>query len=251
MAEIESQLVMGASARGAAGLRARSKFYVGIAVFMLAMILVGFWPSYYGALIRGAAAAPVILHVHGAIFMGWMLFFIAQTAVAARGNLSLHRSLGSFGIGYGIVLWLVGLVVSFVAPVINVNSGEWSVVDAAIFLPIPFGDMLLFGAFFLAAVLNRHRPEIHKRCMVVATIAVCFAAAFRLQALGVSIPLAIAIWYVPLAICMGYDLAKMRRVHPVYWIGAVAMAVALLRLPFGNTELWLSFSVPLFESLTS
>ncbi|HUF72482.1 MAG TPA: hypothetical protein VMR74_06250 [Gammaproteobacteria bacterium] len=252
MAEIESQVAMRASAaRGATRQRVRSRFYVGIAVFMLAMILVGFWPSYYGALVRGAAEAPVILHVHGAIFMGWMLLFILQTVVAARSDLRLHRSLGSFGIAYGALLWLVGLLVSFVAPVINVNSGEWSVVDAAIFLPIPFGDMVLFGAFFLAAVLNRHRPEIHKRCMVVATIAVCFAAAFRLQALGVSIPLAIAIWYVPLAICMGYDLRKTRRVHPVYWIGAVAMAIALLRLPFGNTEFWLSFGVPLFESLTA
>jgi hypothetical protein len=29
------------------------------------------------------------------------------------------------------------------------------------------------------------------------------------------------------------------------------MGVALLRLPFGNTEFWLSFGVPLFESLTT
>src|SRR4030095_11509356 len=137
----------------------RRNFYVSRAVFLFAMIVVGFWPSYYGPLVRGAAKAPIILHVHGAIFIGWMLLLIAQTAFAARGERRTHRALGAFGIGYGTVVWLMGLLVSFVAPVINVNSGRWTVQEAAAFFPIPFGDMVLFGGYFLAAVLTRAKPE--------------------------------------------------------------------------------------------
>jgi hypothetical protein len=228
----------------------RRTFYVGLAVFLFAMIVVGFWPSYYGPLVRGAAKAPIILHVHGVIFIGWMVLLIAQTAFAARGDLRTHRALGSFGIGYGAVVWLMGLLVSFVAPVLNVQSGRWTVPEAAAFFPIPFGDMVLFGGYFLAAVLTRRKPEPHKRYMVMATIAVAFAAAFRLQALGVTIPLAVVIWYVPLALCMIYDFRSTRRVHRIYLTGAVVMAIALLRLPFGTSAVWQRIGVPMFESLT-
>jgi hypothetical protein len=228
----------------------RRKFYVALAAYLFLMIVVGFWPSYYGPLVRGAAKAPIVLHVHGVIFIGWMLLLIAQTVFAARGDLRTHRALGTFGIGYGTVVWLMGLLVSFVAPVINVHSGRWTVPEAAAFFPIPFGDMVLFGGYFLAAVRTRSRPELHKRYMVMATISVAFAAAFRLQALGVAIPLAIVIWYAPLAIAMLYDYKSKRHVHPIYLAGAAVMAFALLRLPFGTSAVWQGVGVPLFESLT-
>ena len=250
MIETQSRLVTDVFPPAArVGRSVRRRFYVALAVFLFAMIVVGFWPSYYGPLVRGAAKAPLILHIHGVIFIGWMLLLIAQTAFAARGDLRTHRKLGTFGIYYGTVVWLMGLLVSFVAPVINVNSGRWTVPEAAAFFPIPFGDMVLFGGYFLAAVRTRARPEPHKRYMVMATIAVAFAAAFRLQGLGVAIPLAIAIWYVPLAICMLYDYRSKGRVHPIYLAGAVVMAFALLRLPFGTSAVWQGIGVPLFESL--
>jgi hypothetical protein len=253
MAEVDSRVMASASTSGArAQQRMKRKFYVALAVFMTLLIGVGFWPSYYGPLIRGAAQTPVILHIHGVIFIGWMALFIVQTLLAGRGRIQTHRALGSIAVGYAIVLWLMGLLVSFVAPVMHVNAGEWTVDEAATFLPIPLGDMVLFGGFFAAAVAYRSKSEIHKRLMVLATIAIVFAAAFRLQNAGVPMPAAIVVWYVPLALAMAYDFFTRGRVHPVYWIGAAVMAVALLRLPFalGTTEFWLGIGRPLIESLT-
>jgi hypothetical protein len=228
----------------------RRKFYLGLAVLLAVMIAIGFWPSYYGPLVRGAVEAPLILHVHGVIFVGWMLLLIAQTTLAARGQIRVHRALGTFGIGYGALVWAVGILVSFVAPALHVTAGEWTVDEAAAFLPIPLGDMVLFGGFLLTAAVYRSRPEVHKRLMVLATIAIVFAAAFRLQGAGVAQPLAIAIWFVPLVLAMVYDVRTRGRVHTVYWIGAVAMAVGLLRLPFGTTEAWLALGRPIIEALT-
>jgi hypothetical protein len=110
--------------------------------------------------------------------------------------------------------------------------------------------MVLFGSFFAAAVTYRRRPEIHKRLMLLATVAILFAAAFRLQAAGVPMPAAIALWFVPVLLGMAYDLSTRGRVHTVYWIGIVVMGVALLRLPFGNSRAWLDVGRPLFEALT-
>ena len=47
-----------------------------------------------------------------------------------------------------------------------------------------------------------------------------------------------AVWYSPVVAGMIYDRYKVGRVHPVYWIGVVVMAIALLRIPFGETPVW-------------
>jgi hypothetical protein len=40
-------------------------------------------------------------------------------------------------------------------------------------------------------------------------------------------------------------------VHPVYWIGLVAMTASLVRLPMAGWEWWLNIGRPIFESLSS
>ncbi len=237
------------ASRDTAGSSTRRRFYVLQAVLMTILVGIGFWPSYYGPLAHGIAKAPAILHVHGVIFVGWFALLILQAALAARGKIRVHRALGNLGIGYGALVWTLGLIVSFVAPVLRVHRGEWSIDEAAVFFPIPFGDMLLFGSFFAAATVYRSKAEIHKRLILMATVAILFAAAFRLQNAGVPMSLAIAVWFTPVVIAMVYDAWTRGRVHAVYWIGVVAMAVALLRIPFGQSEFWLEIGRPLFTVL--
>jgi hypothetical protein len=230
--------------------RKRVKFYVALSVLMTVLVGAGFWPSYYGPLIRSGVETSAILHFHGVIYVGWFALLISQAILAAKGRIRAHRSVGTVGIGYGVVVWGVGVLVSFVAPMAHVNTGEWTIDQAAAFLPIPLGDKVLFGGFFAAAVAYRRKPEIHKGLMLLATVAIVFAAAFRLQAAGVPMTAAIALWFVPVLLGIAYDAATRGRVHPVYWIGVTAMAFALLRLPFGNSEAWLQIGRPLFEALT-
>jgi hypothetical protein len=156
---------------------------------------------------------------------------------AARGKIALHRRVGNFGIGYGALVWIVGMIVTFAAPALHVRAGEWDMDQAATFLTIPLGDMVLFGGFFAGAVWYRGKPEIHKRLILLACIAVMFAGAFRLSYVA-STPVQLVVWYVPLVAGMVYDRYKLGRVHRVYWIGAAIMGVALLRIPLGETQLW-------------
>ncbi len=250
MAETGANVMKGAATPAARG-GMRRKFYVVLAVLMLLLIIVGFWPSYYGPLIQGAAEAPLLLHVHGVIYIGWMALLSLQVTLAARGQIRTHRAVGSFGIGYGVLVWIVGVIVSFMAPAISVNSGGRTVDEAAAFMLIPLGDMVLFGGFFIAAVVYRGQPELHKRLMLLATMAILFAAAFRLQNAGVSRPAAIVVWYVPLVVMMVYDLVQRGRIHALYWIGAVIMGIGLLRMPFGETETWLRIGRPIVEAMTN
>ena len=64
-----------------------------------------------------------------------------------------------------------------------------------------------------------------------------FAGAFRLSYVA-SMPVQLLAWYSPVLAGMIYDRYRLGRVHRVYWIGAAVMAVALTRIPFGETEAW-------------
>ena len=77
----------------------------------------------------------------------------------------------------------MGTIVGIAAPVMHLNAGEWTQERAAGFVLITMGDMVLFGSLFIAAVIYRRKPEIHKRLMLAATVALLFAAVGRLPLL--------------------------------------------------------------------
>ena len=228
-----SVIVEGAPPRARAG---RSPFYVGMSLLIVAVVFAGFGPSFY-KMATATQPRPWIAHVHAAVYLGWLALLVTQAVLAARGKIAAHRALGRFGIGYGALVWIVGLIVSIALPVIHVHAGEWTVDRAVTFLPIPLGDMVLFGGFFSAAIAYRSRPQIHKRLILLACVAIMFAGAFRLSYVA-NLPVQFAVWYSPVVAGMIYDRYKLGRVHPVYWIGIVVMAIALLRIPFGETRLW-------------
>lgn len=239
--------------RGAEGARpraraTRSKVYVGLALMITAIVLAGFSRSFYGTLV-GDAAHPWIIHVHAAVYIGWLALLITQSVLAARGRIATHKRVGTFGIAYGAVVWVLGLIVAIAMPVINVHSGQWPVERGEQFLAIPLGDMVLFGGFFGAAIAYRRKPDIHKRLVILAAVAIMFAAVGRaLTAAGVllgdpaapvgGVPARLLLWYSPVLVAMAHDLKTMRRVHPVYWIGVAAMLILYLRLPYSQTDHW-------------
>jgi hypothetical protein len=214
-------------------------FFLILSIFMTAIVLVGFWPSYFGPLLlRENALRPLVIHLHGAVFIGWMTLLLAQVALAATGNIRAHRKLGTFGIAYGCLVLVMGLIVTFAAPILHVREGEWDLDRAAGFLPIPIGDMVLFGGFFGVAIAYRRKPEIHKRLMLLATVALLFAAAGRMTSF-VSAPAALLVWFSPLLIGMGYDIVTHRRIHPIYPTGLGVLLVGLLRIPLSASAAWL------------
>jgi len=222
---------------------ARSYFYVGVSVLIVATVAAGFAPSFYLIAVDGKPR-PWIMHVHAAVYVGWLALLVCQVVLAARGKLAAHRQVGTLGIYYAGLVWILGIIVSFAASAAHVRAGEWSLEEAVTFLTIPLGDMVLFGSFFGAAIVYRGRPEVHKRLVLLACVAIMFAGASRLGYV-LSTPVQILVWYLPVLAGMAYDLQRRGRVHAVYWIGAAVMGVALLRIPFGSTELWHGIGRPL------
>ena len=211
--------------------------YLALTFILIAIVIRGFWPSYFGLLLRGGVSRPWIIHLHGAIFSGWMVLLLAQASLVAAGRLRLHRRVGNVGIAYGILMLGIGLVVSFVAPVLHVHAGEWTVDRAAGFLLAPLGDMALFGGFFGAAIAYRRRPELHKRLILTATVALAFAAVGRMA--FASPVVFLLVWLSPLFAAMAFDVCTRCRVHPVSFLSVAVLAAAFMRIFFMQSPGWL------------
>jgi hypothetical protein len=220
--------------------RSPRRIYVALSFLCAVIVLVGFWPSYFGALTAGSVDRPVFIHFHAVVYVGWLAIFIAQTVFAATGRIGTHMALGRFAIGYGVLVIGAGLVAAFGMFTLRVRAGD--LVGAQERLVGPVLDMLVFVPVFAAAVYYRRRPELHKRLMVVATTALLIAAVGRMPFLGQPRDLVLEhlIWSVPIVVAMANDLWRHRLVHPVYVLGMVVLLLEgrAMRLFLRDTDIW-------------
>ena len=54
-------------AKAAPRVRTKTSFYVALSLFMVGIVLVGFWPTYFGRLLRGDVARPAVIQIHGIV----------------------------------------------------------------------------------------------------------------------------------------------------------------------------------------
>ncbi|MFM5952860.1 MAG: hypothetical protein ACKOPE_00945, partial [Novosphingobium sp.] len=87
-------------------------FYARMAIAMALIVVAGF--STQLLMGRSSFGAPLRVHVHAVLFMGWVAIFVAQSQLATRGPIALHRRLGWLALGW-IGLMLAAAMVVIVA----------------------------------------------------------------------------------------------------------------------------------------
>jgi hypothetical protein len=206
--------------------------------------LAGFWPTYFGRILTLSVDVPLVIHFHAIVFSGWLALLTTQALLAARGRMALHRKVGAWGFRYGVLIILVGWLAAFAMFAMRVQAGEIEIAKARLFAP--FTDMLFFAPVLWAAWAYRHKPEIHKRLIIVATTVLLIAAAHRLigNTLGRPPALApvLAVWLFPIAIAMAYDAIKHRIVHPVYLVGIAVVLAMKARRGVSQSDAWNALS---------
>ncbi len=219
------------------------RVYVPAALVCVAIALIGFWPTYFGPLLSGTVQALPIIHLHAAVFSGWLFLLVVQVVLAARGRIGLHMKLGKFGMAFGVLLILVGEATAFSAFGARVAAGEFEEARRRLFAPVT--DLIVFAPFLAAAWMYRRSPAIHKRLIVVATTILLIAAVHRTAIFGgppPPLPLLLLMWLAPIGMGIGADLVKRRSVHPVYLFGVGAVVfLKFLRRPLAETEAWHGF----------
>ena len=152
-------------------------FYSAMALAAAASVFVGFYPTYYLRPRFQATGLPLYLHVHGAVFTGWIVLFIVQTTLVAAHRVDLHRRLGWAVAAWAALMVVVGSTAGILSMRRDFAAGRQ--IEAMAFLTTPLFSMAVFGGFVGAAVRYRRQSETHKRLMLLATIGLLDAAVAR------------------------------------------------------------------------
>jgi hypothetical protein len=78
-------------------LRYDNLFFSGMAAVALIAVLIGFARTYFLAGLFRAPLPNLLVHIHGAVFTLWIIFFIVQIALVTARGVDLHRRLGLLG----------------------------------------------------------------------------------------------------------------------------------------------------------
>jgi hypothetical protein len=216
-------------------------FFITAVVYMTIVVFVGFWPSYFGQLFTDMPDRHWVIHLHAVVFTGWLLLLLAQVVLVAAGNTKFHRKLGIAGGMYGILILVLGVSAAFVLPLGKMADGQWTMDEAASFLILPLGDMLIFSGLFGAALYYRKKSDIHKRLILAASVMLVFPAAARIFG-EADIPLLMLLWLAPMVAGMILDGILHRKVHPAYLAGFAVLLLSVGRAVIMYTEPWQDFA---------
>lgn len=178
-------------------------FFVGGALVMAAIIVAGF--SFNLAQGRSSFSSPLLVHAHAVVFMGWVGLYVLQNGFVATDNIALHRRLGWIGIGWMLLMVVLGTLVT----VAMVRHGHTPFFFRPLhFLVFDVLTVLTFAGLTTVAVIMRRQTDWHRR------LHFCGMALLLGPALGRLLPM-------PLLIPWAYEaLFPFLLVLPV--VGAVA-----------------------------
>ncbi|MFO6447917.1 hypothetical protein ACLBKU_12300 [Erythrobacter sp. NE805] len=240
-------------------------FFVGMALFLVTVILVGFVPDSFLRIEDIAAGGRGGFlwqaHFHALTMASWMALLLAQTLLMATGRGGWHGQLGVLGMVLAPLLVIAGVMLvpaNFAARVAFAQGAGESPAEiaqmmramtntAAMQLRSGFCFAVLVGLGFAA---RGRDAGLHKRLIILATIAPIGAAFARMPFLwnsGPASPLSTLLWptlcLVPM---LAWDLARGRGVHRAYWIYlAVMVPTGTAVMLAWNNPAWQAFARPL------
>ena len=201
-------------------------FYVGFGLLSLAAVFTGFSTTYFLPMAQRSFAAPLVVHLHGALCLAWVLLFIIQCLLVRARHSRVHRRLGLAGIPVALGVLATGL-----------GTASWATARDLATVPTALATMIgtltsltIFSVFVILGIANRRRPDWHKRLMMLATIVVLWPAYFRFRHLLPWVPrpdiwLALVLADLPILVAAVRDRLVYGRVHPVWAIFGTALFV--------------------------
>src|SRR6267154_134017 len=133
-----------------AGRQFDNVFFSGMAFLILVTVFTGFARTYFLAGVFRAPLPNLLIHIHGAVFLSWILLLIAQTALVSAGRVDIHRRLGLVGFGLACLMVILGVLAASNSLARNF-SPPGSGFDPRTFYAIPIGDMLIFATLIFFA----------------------------------------------------------------------------------------------------
>ncbi|TRX56343.1 hypothetical protein [Thalassomonas sp. M1454] len=167
------------------------------------------------------ATTPIWVHLHGFVFIAWLLLFVVQNYLILQGKLVFHRKMGRAGCFLLVLMFISGIYTTITA----VSLGRVPpLFDNAYFLALGLIDITSFFCIVLFSVYQRADTHAHRRWMLVATIILMEPALGRVlpfDLLGVYFSWAQRFCQLlVIAIAVIHDIRVYNKAHSVWWWGA-------------------------------
>jgi uncharacterized membrane protein YozB (DUF420 family) len=215
-----------------------------MSAFVLALVLAGFARTFFLRPFSDAMdkvtgrELPDHLVVHAVVMAAWFALFVAQMLGVRAGRVDLHRKLGVAAVAIAAAVVLTGVWTVLQAIPRMVSTGE----TLAQIRPAVFGNaaqLTIFSVLVTVGVVKRRQPAIHKRVMMLASIAIVAPATTRigellgLPELALGLPTLLGL---PLSVAV-YDRWSLGRVHPATkWSLALIGVSTASMAAFGRSE---------------
>ena len=171
---------------------------------------------------------PLILHLHGAVFVVWMALVSTQIFLVEARNVTLHKQLGWATAVVSAVMVPLGLAAAMVDQARQIGHPDYT----PQFLALEFEEMVGFSACMTLGLLSRKDPAAHKRWMILSAVAISDAGFARIGLMGLKVTLTGPFgWWLQyfwgiallLVAMIAWDLWRRRRVHKAVIGGAAIL----------------------------
>jgi len=222
---------------------AERRFYTRMAWLLVALVFLGFAPSFYLYNMfsyprPNPTLTPSVL-AHGMLFTAWMLVFIAQTQLVAAGRTDLHIRLGKASMVLALAIIPAMYLVS-VWQVARANQPPFT--DPLNWTAIPLFSIPAYALLVWTGWKRRREAQWHKRMMLGAAILVVMGPALgRLPLAPPTLPgftfqmLFGLVLFVPLIV---HDRRRLGHVHAAtqlaFGVAAASVVVPLLLIATGS-----------------
>lgn len=215
-------------------------FGVSFTTLCATLIFLGFSFTFFSEVLSRLRPSILYLHVTTAAF--WLILLVGQAVLAMRRKLALHRRIGEWGFYFGAFTAATAFANALILRHESVLQAAADRRDGRIaFLSIPLNTAIVFAALLACAYVWRHKPGVHRRCMLLGAAVLTLPAVARIPVIGDS-PFTTVPTDVLILLLAATDLWRDRRLHPVHWIaipGIIGLQQFALWLFLARPEWWI------------
>jgi hypothetical protein len=235
--------------------KAEHLFFTGLGVVSSLLLFAGFAPTFYlRPFFRSLDPYTVLpmssrdglrpmLWAHGLVFTLWLALFVAQTLLVATRRTPIHRRLGVFGGVIAVAMVVVGFSTAIELAQLLTIRGESADLVGSLFA-INLIMFASFATFVVGGLWHRRRPELHKRYMALAMIALVGPGVLRLfLMLGIPPPFPFVFVVLVAFSVTTFDWLSQRRVYSVsLWGPGLLLLQPVLAFSVGALPAWRTFT---------
>lgn len=181
---------------------------------------------------------PLIV-THGISMFLWYLILFWQSRQVRVKNLEAHKKLGMMTIALAIAIIVSGIMIG-----ISNYKGE----GEAWILFGNFSGIFSFGVLYIFALINRNKSDVHKRLMIVASVAMLSPALVRiLRTFDINDFITLPFWLLYIGALPIYDYRKYKKVHKATWLATGFLLLILFGgAPIGFSDGWANLMESIF-----